>query len=549
MSSLPTRQHALRALGAAEFDLLVVGGGIVGAGVARDAARRGLRVALVEQLDFASGTSSRSSRLVHGGVRYLEHGWLHLVFEASRERRRLLDTAPHLVRPLRFTWPVYEQQRLARWEIGAGLMMYDVLALYRNVGKHRRLSRRGVLEREPALRPEALRGGATYWDAATHDARLTLVTALDAERAGARIVNHARVVAFHASAGRVRGARVRDMLTGAEIDVRARAIVNATGPWTDSVRKLESPEAPDAVLGTKGVHLLVPSDRIGNHGAITLLHPADQRVMFTLPAGRFTILGTTDTRTGAHPDDVRADQSDVRYLLGAANHFFPAASLTESDVVTAWAGIRPLVVPAAGSAPPGNQSREHEIAVGPGGVIGVSGGKLTTYRAMAEEIVDVAADRIGRKGTRSDTARTPLPGGALSSVEEEIATASEICGDPGIAGHLVAWYGSEWRGVWALGEARPELRARIVPGNDAIAAQVVHAVRTEHALTLDDVLVRRTQIAFETRDHGVSVAARVADLVAADLGWSADARQRAVARYTADVQRLFGVDEPTGSPG
>ncbi|HYV96600.1 MAG TPA: glycerol-3-phosphate dehydrogenase [Gemmatimonadaceae bacterium] len=540
MTPLLPRADALRAISDAEFDVVVIGGGIVGAGVARDAARRGFRTALIERDDFAAGTSSRSSRLVHGGVRYLEHGWFHLVFEASRERRRLLDAAPHLVRPLRFTWPVYDHQRLARWEIGAGLLMYDVLAMYRNVGKHKRLAADDVLEREPALLREELKGGATYWDAATDDARLTLATALDAERAGARLLNHARVTGLTRTGRRVDGVVVQDELAGITMTLRARVVVNATGPWTSDVRTMENPAAPEAVRGTKGVHVLIPRERLGNTGALTLLHPRDQRVVFALPAGRYAMLGTTDTRTAAGPQEVRADVADMAYLLEAANHFFPRAALSEADVVSAWAGIRPLVASSKPAAP-SDQSREHEIDMGTHGVINVSGGKLTTYRAMAEEIVDVVAKKLRRK-RRSDTARAVLPGGDLESVQDEIDAASEVCGDAAVAANLVHAHGTEWRAIWALGDHDPRLRKRIALSSDAILAEVVHAVRFEHALTLSDVLMRRTHVAFESRDHGESTAVSVAATMAPLLGWSANDVAAAIAAFLADARRVFAID-------
>lgn len=540
MNAVPPRAKALRAIAAPEFDVIVVGGGIVGAGVARDAARRGFRTALIERDDFASGTSSRSSRLVHGGVRYLEHGWFHLVFEASRERRRLLDNAPHLVRPLRFTWPVYDHQRIARWELGAGLLMYDVLALYRNVGKHRRLTKHDVIEREPRLLDRGLEGGAAYWDATTDDTRLTLANAIDAERAGASLLNHAEVTALSHSGGRIDGVIARDQPSGMTLKVRGRVVVNATGPWTDTLRRNEDPSAGPAVSGTKGVHILVPNARVGNAGALTLLHPTDQRVMFTLPSGSNTIIGTTDTRATTTPDQVRASVSDVAYLLDAANHFFPAASLTDRDVISAWAGIRPLIA-SSNTAEPTAQSREHEIVVGPRGMIGVSGGKLTTYRSMAEEIVDVVAEHLHRR-EKSDTARASLPGGELADVDAEIAVASEMCGDAGVATHLVHTHGSEWRGVWALGTSAPALRQRIVPESDAIRAELVHGVRNENARTIADLLVRRTHVAFDTRDHGVSVAQQVAEVVAPEMRWDMAAQSAAVSEYWRELQRLFAID-------
>ena len=308
MPTIPRRAQRLLDLADRRFDLLVIGGGITGAGIARDAARRGLAVGLVDREDFAAGTSSRSSRLIHGGVRYLEHGYLHLVFEASRERRRLLAIAPHLVQPLRFTWPVYRGARIPRWKLAAGLTLYDALALFRNVGRHQRLSATEVLEAEPALAREGLRGGASYWDAATNDARLTLANVLDAAAASATVVNHAEVLSliFASGAnGAVTGAVVRDRLGGNEIRVQARIVINACGPWTDEIARLENAAARAAVRGTKGVHISVPAKRVGNVGAVTMLSPDDGRVMFTLPSGTHTIIvptpGTSERTAVAAP--------------------------------------------------------------------------------------------------------------------------------------------------------------------------------------------------------------------------------------------------------
>jgi glycerol-3-phosphate dehydrogenase len=416
------RRRQLEALGREEFDLLVVGGGITGCGIARDAALRGLRVALVEKDDFASGTSSRSSRLIHGGLRYLEHGFLHLVFVASSERRRLLRLAPHLVRPLEFLWPVYAGARVPQWKLAAGLTLYDALALFRNVGTHRRLSARQIAAREPDLRREGLVGGARYFDAHTDDARLTLANAMGALEAGAVVLNHARVVALHLDGPSARGARIDDRLGGGGIDVRARVVVNATGPWSDEMRRLDDGATgagdADAVRGSKGVHVAVARDRIGNHGALTLLAPNDGRVMFVLPSGRQTIIGTTDSFTDAPPDEVRASEGDVAYLLAAANAFFPAAHLTRQDVVAAWAGIRPLIAGGAAKADPGNASREHAIAESDHGVVSITGGKLTTYRVMAAEVVDVVAARLGQRAVRPPTRDVALPGGDLAAPEE-----------------------------------------------------------------------------------------------------------------------------------
>ena len=550
-AALTQRAQSLANLGSRRFDVLVVGGGITGVGVARDAALRGMNVALVERDDFASGTSSRSSRLVHGGLRYLEHGHLHLVFESSLERRRLLELAPHLVRPLEFIWPVYEGARVPRWKLGAGLFLYDLLALFRNVAPHRRLDPDEVLAREPRLRAEDLTGGASYFDAATDDARLTLATALGAHEAGATVANHAGVRRLLVTRGRTGGAIVADSIGGSEVSVRARIVVNAAGPWSDEIRRLAEPSARATLRGTKGVHVTVPRDRIGNHNALTLLSPVDGRVMFLLPGDTHAVIGTTDTETDASPDDVRASRDDVDYLLRTANHFFPAASLTAEDVVCAWAGIRPLVAGRFGT-DAAAASREHEITVSERGVVSVSGGKLTTYRAMSAEVVDVVERELGRVATPSETARVPLPGGDFDSFEQEVERAlrtlggSVTSGMTGVAEHaeqLVRAYGSRWKAVWAPVRDDPSLAEPLVAGLPYMRAEVAYAVSDEMAVTLADALVRRTHVAFESRDHGRGAAPIAADIAGERLGWDLVARQRAVTAFERETHRLFDIDE------
>lgn len=535
------RAETRRALGAGPFDVLVVGGGITGAGVARDAALRGLRTALVEQDDFASGTSSRSSRLVHGGVRYLEHGQIALVFESSAERRILRRIAPHLVRPLAFVWPVYAGARVPRWKLAAGLTLYDLLALFRNVGRHERLNVSGVLAREPRLLREALRGGARYWDAATDDARLTLATIRSAAAAGAVVLNHARVASLHRSGARVTGARVVDGPSGEAIDVSAGVVVNAAGPWSDVVERMAVGAARPAVRGSKGVHVCVPRSRIDNVGALTLLAPSDGRVMFVLPAGDFTIIGTTDTYETVEPDQVRASEADVSYLLAAANHFFPSAHLVRGDVVSAWAGLRPLTAANGGAEDPSAASREHAIAERVPGLVSVTGGKLTTYRAMARQVVDAAERSLGRRPTRTPTARLPLAGGAIADVAAEIAEAATVVGDVVVATRLVHAHGDEWRGVWALVRDDAALGERIEATRPYLLAELAYAVRHELAITLGDLLIRRTPVAFETRDHGRSAARHVAAHVARWLGWSPVEMRAAIGEYDAEVERMFRV--------
>jgi glycerol-3-phosphate dehydrogenase len=531
----------LGALSEGTFDVLVVGGGITGAGVARDAAMRGLRTALVERDDFASGTSSRSSRLVHGGIRYLEHGQLGLVFESSAERRTLRRIAPHLVRPLAFVWPVYAGARVPRWKLAAGLTLYDLLALFRNVGRHESLTRQGVLAREPRLRADALVGGARYWDAATDDARLTLATVRSAIEAGAVVLNHARVASLAMPDGRVAGARVLDAIAGASVDVSARVVVNATGPWSDSVERMANGGARLTVRGSKGVHVCVARDRIDNTGALTLLAPRDGRVMFLLPAGDYAIVGTTDTYETVEPDQVRASEADVTYLLETANHFFPAARLTRADVVAAWAGLRPLK--ADGGDDPGAASREHTIAERVPGLVSVTGGKLTTYRLMARDVVDAVQRSLGARRTASRTARSPLVGGRMANLPAEIAAAAALTRDISVASRLVQAHGDEWRAVWALAAADATLAERVDPSRPYLLAELLYAVREELALTLGDLLIRRTPLAFETPDQGRSAARRVAASVAEWLAWSPAETQAAIAEYDAEVERVFRVEE------
>ena len=541
MTVTSSRRTALfDALAGETFDVLVIGGGITGAGVARDASLRGLRVALVEQGDFASGTSSRSSRLVHGGVRYLEHGQVGLVFESSRERRTLLRIAPHLVRPLSFLWPVYRGARVPRWKLAIGLTLYDALALFRNVGRHERLSVRGATTMEPRVRSAEMTGGARYWDAATDDARLTLSTVMAAEAAGAVVANHARVDALLRDGDRVAGARVLDE-QGATYEVRARVVVNATGPWSDRVEGLARPTTASAVRGSKGVHVCVPRSRVGNTSALTLIAPQDGRVMFVLPSGAFTIVGTTDTFDDVLPEDVHATRADVTYLLGAANHYFPEAQLTEGDVVSAWAGLRPLVARASSASSPGSVSREHAISETTPGLVRVTGGKLTTYRAMSSAVVDVVQRTLGNGQTRSRTADVPLFGGDLGDMKAAIADATRVVGDGVVAERLVHAHGSMWRDVWALAEGDAALRARVTPDRPYVLAELRYAVLREHARTFGDLLIRRMPVAFETTDHGRGAARLIAPRVAEWIGWSAAETSRALDDFDAESARMFAV--------
>jgi len=527
------RPAFIAALAHDTFDVLVIGAGIVGAGVARDAAMRGLRVALVEQADFASGTSSRSSRLVHGGLRYLENGQLHLVFEASQERRTLMRIAPHIVRPLQFLWPVFDGARIPTWKLRAALTVYDALALFRNVAPHHALSAPAVSTLEPALRRPGLRGGATYFDAATDDARLTLLNARAAHEAGAIVASRVRVDGLLRDSRAVHGAHAYDTITSHSFDIAARTVVNATGPWSDAIRRFAEPNATASVRGTKGVHVALPAERVGNAGALTLLSPVDGRVFFVLPAGATTIVGTTDTDYNGEPDAVCATPDDVTYLLRSVDAYFPAARLMPADVIAAWAGIRPLI----GGDPrhPDALSREHAVTTTAPGLITVSGGKLTTYRVMARDAVDAVQRMLGRPAREAPTGTVPLPGGdvALDAQREEAArrTGSHV-----LAAHLVHRYGSEWAAVWSLAESDSRLAVPLSPPLPYLHAEVAWAVAREMALSLGDVLMRRVPLAWQLADHGLALASALAP----SYGWTA----ADVAEYARDAAIVYGPTAP-----
>jgi glycerol-3-phosphate dehydrogenase len=536
-----TRAAALSSMAAEPVDLLVIGGGITGAGIARDAALRGFRIALVDKGDFGSGTSSHSSRLIHGGIRYLEQRNFRLVFEASRERRVLLRIAPHLVRPLPFLFPVYRGGRVPAWKLRAGMWLYDALAAFRNVKGHRWLSPKQVRRAEPALKDRGLTGAALYWDAQTDDARLVLATMRSAARAGALVANYAEVTSLLKPDGRVRGAVVRDVLSGESRTVRALVVVNAGGPWVDVLRRMDDPMAPPLLRPTKGAHVAVPRRRIGHERAVTLFSQIDGRVMFVLPWGELSYIGTTDTDADASPDGVHVTADDVTYLLRSANAAFPDAHLGPSDVVSVWAGLRPLLRqdPAA---TPSQVSREHRVVESAQGLITIAGGKLTTYRVMARDVVDRVAARLhqldGRPvAPRPPTDRLPLPGGEAAELGVLIEGARARGVPEATARHLVASYGSETPAILNLVDRDRGLGEGIVPGRPEIWAEVTHAVEREMALRIQDVLVRRLHLFYEYAEQATAVVTPVAQRMKKLLGWDEVREAEELVDYFRVVER------------
>jgi glycerol-3-phosphate dehydrogenase len=522
-------------------DVLIIGGGITGAGIARDAALRGFRTALVDKADFGAGTSSRSSRLIHGGIRYLEQGALHLVFEASHERRVLLKIAPHLVRPLAFLFPVYQGSRVPAWKLRAGMWLYDLLAAFRNVRAHRWLRPKTVRRVEPALRDRGLIGAALYYDAQTDDARLVLATARDAGRANALVANYAGVTTLLKPDGRVRGAVVRDAMTGKSFTVRAQVVVNATGPWTDELRKLDDPDARPLLRLTKGAHVVVPRRRIANEHAVTLFSQLDGRVMFVLPWGDLSYIGTTDTDADSSADDVRVTASDITYLLRSANAAFPDARLGARDVVSAWAGLRPLLRE-DDHANPSQLSREHRVVESPHGLITIAGGKLTTYRVMARDVTDRIAARLheldGRLLARAaDTAELPLPGGEAAELEVLVEAARARGASEATARHLVANYGSEAAAILNYVDRDRSLGEPLVAGRPEICAEIPYAVEREMALRIEDILIRRLHLFYELRDQGQAIAAAVASRMKKLLDWDETRQAEELRDYVEVIER------------
>jgi glycerol-3-phosphate dehydrogenase len=544
MTPPPPRASTLARLANQEFELLVVGGGATGAGIARDAATRGLSVALCEAGDFAGQTSSQSSRLIHGGLRYLQYGDLRLVFEGLSERRHLMETAPHLCHPVEFVFPGYRGERPGLRTEGLGIGLYNALALWRPPASRRKLDAHELYALAPELRSANLLGAQCYVDCQTDDARLVLENVLDAESAGAAIVSHASVGALvRDHHGLVRGATVLAEPKAAPITVRARVVVNATGPFSDSFDRGRRNLRP-----TLGVHIVVSADRLPHGGRVVVLRsPRDNRLFFVMPAGPRTIIGTTDTdwspadEPGRAPgvgDEIRARRGDVEYLLEAANHGFPPARLAPEDVLATTAGLRPLIAPARASNTPSQTSREHELIRESDGLVTIVGGKLTTLRRMGQQVVDVVAEILRNKGREEPigpcvTTKRPLPGGGPPAPLP--ADGHELPAD--VRAHLVATYGSRLLDVLALRATAPALAERIDPELPYLWAEVVHAIQQEHAREVADVLMRRVPLYRQARDQGLAAAPLVAASLGEILGWSSTRRQASLEAYEAAVAR------------
>jgi glycerol-3-phosphate dehydrogenase len=543
MLSARNRSERLAALEAGVFDVAVIGGGITGAAVARDAAARGLSVCLLEKEDWAAGTSWRSTKLVHGGLRYLETGQVGLVFESLRERAILMTAAPHLVQPAEFLFPEYSGRGRPPWQISLGLTAYDLLALGRAPSRHKRLSREEVLERERLLDSPELLSGAIYPDARTDDARLTLENVLDAVSLGTVALNRVGVVGLLRGAGGVEGATARDGETGRTFPVRARVLINAAGPWGDEIRRMESPGVASILRLSRGTHLTVPFGRLPL-SRIVAFPLADGRLLFALPDGPVTILGTTDTDYSGGPEEVCADRSDLEYLLDAARLTFPAAALTEADVVSTFAGLRPLVYEPGKSL--SQTSREESILVSESGLVTVTGGKLTTHRRMGEKAIDRASRLLEKKGLAVGACAThdrPMPGrprGGMPESEKALRDAQrrgDLRMTDEIVRHLALRYGGRADRVIGLCVEDRSLSRAMVDGLPDIDAEVIFAAREEDARSVSDVLIRRTHLFWQAPRQGLESLERAASLLGRELGWSSDQERASVAAYEREVAR------------
>jgi glycerol-3-phosphate dehydrogenase len=515
-----------------QFDVVVIGGGVVGSGAALDAATRGLKVALVEARDLASGTSSRSSKLFHGGLRYLEQLEFGLVREALHERELMLTRlAPHLVKPVSFLYPLAHRI----WErpyVAAGLVLYQTLGGTRSVPGQRHLTRAGALRLVPALRRNSLVGGVHYYDAITDDARHTMTVARTAAQYGAVVRSSTQVVGFLREADRIRGVRVRDCETGEETDVEAHAVLNCTGVWTDELQRLSGGRGRFRIRASKGVHIVVPRDRIVSESGLILRTATS--VLFVIPWRNHWIVGTTDTSWNldlAHPAATRAD---IDYLLDTVNSVL-ATPLNDGDIEGVYAGLRPLL--AGESEETSRLSREHAVARVAPGLVAIAGGKYTTYRVMAADAVDAAVPDLPGRVARSITDKVPLLGAdgyhALVNQAETLGARHGL--HPYRLRHLLDRYGSVVHQVLALAAERRDLLAPVREAPDYLRVEVVHAASHEGALHLEDVLTRRTRISIEYPHRGEACAADVADLMGEVLGWTASARHREVQMYLARV--------------
>lgn len=520
----------------APVDLAVIGGGIQGAGIAREAALRGLSVALFEKGDFAGGTSSRTSHLIHGGIRYLEQGALRLVREAVRERYALSRLAPHLVRPLPFLFPVYRGDARGKWKIRAGMILYDLLAGSKRIGPHRMFSPTEALAEEPGLQSEGLLGAARFYDCRMDDSRLCLAALLSAQEWGASVFNYVAVTGLIREKERVCGVRVQEVLTGANYDIYARVVVNAAGPWVDAVCGMEG-EAPRRIRQTKGIHLLFPS--LTRSHAVVVSSEKDRRIFFVIPWKGKSLIGTTDSDFAGDLDRVRAEEEEAAWLLRETARFFPKGRLEREEVIGRYAGVRPLIYDPGG--PASDVSREGKIEWTPGGMLVLAGGKFTLFRLTAERAIDAVVKKVPELKAHPRPPSDPsLYGGEMPSLaeylkEEAAARDRYRLSEEGIR-YLIGAYGTKFHAVLALGKQEKGLLKPLTPLGYPFLAEAVYAVRVEMAKRLSDFMRRRTSLALGPYKRDSNLIIQVAEQMGQELGWNREQIQKEIDDYQREVE-------------
>ena len=538
------RAAELTRLGAETFDLAVIGGGINGAAIARDAALRGLSVALVDRGDFAGATSSHSSKLIHGGLRYLPQGQIRLVYHSLRERERLRRlTAPHLVRPIRFLFPFYAGRHPGRWAVSAGLVVYDLFARTAPAERNRRLNTAAVQALEPGLEAKGLCGGALYYDGWADDARLVIENILDTAMHGGAVVNYAEAESLTHTEGRLTSVIVRDRASGARTELRARCFVNAAGPWLDRIRMIDEPAARPSMRLTKGVHLVVSAARLRIENALVLTDTAG-RIVFVMPHNGWTLIGTTDTDYKGDPAEVRAEAEDSDYLIGVVNQAIPEARLGRRDITHSFAGLR--VLPSRdGGRTPSAVAREEVISESASGLISIGGGKLTSHRGTGERIGAMVMARLGRPAAPSPTRTAPLPGAR--------PTMNAFAQDHANGRSWRAWfpwleerYGSRAAIVAEIvaSSKMPEMAEPLAADTLAIRAEVAFAVRYEWARTVSDFLIRRTAMAWRNPPSAIASAPAVGRIMADELAWDRATMEAQVASFLAEMSSAAGGGSP-----
>lgn len=508
------------ATGVADFDLIVIGGGINGAAIARDAALRGLSVLLLEKNDFGSGTTSYSSRLIHGGLRYLEYAEFPLVFESLRERRRLLKLAPHLVQQLCISIPVYKHSRRGMWLVRLGMYVYALLSIGKVVPRHRILNRSSMIEEIPGLNAGDLLGGAQYYDAqVTFAERLVIENIVSAEDAGAVVKNYSPVIGLVVKGGRLRSIHYVDHASGEEREVCATVVVNAAGPWVDRVLATVNRELPQYMGGTKGSHIVVPVFEGAPKSAVYAEADSDGRPFFIIPWNRQFLIGTTDIRYSGDPSDATASDAEIRYLLTETNRLFPQANLRREDIHFSYSGVRPL--PKRASGPESAITRKHIIKkhrIRARGLVSVIGGKLTTYRNLAEQMVNYVNKKTGMKGLGCETQTRPLPGASGIAEAREVLEKFHGLSVEGKE-RLLGIYGGSAIRLLELAQSEKNLSAFLDPEKTVLAAEIYYVIKYEKAVTLVDIIYRRMMLGWSA-NQGIDLVDPVAGIAAAHLNWS-----------------------------